>query len=255
MRSHWLLNLYPEAAEAGGCWRKPGPVVRSGPERNPERAAAEAVRRARGKIRRYGVANRLNRLGTLTYAGTGCHDPAQLREDIAEFFKALRPSLGGKAFPYVWVPEWHPGGHGLHVHFVVSRYVGQTLIRDTWGRGHVHIKLLGDLPVGSGTVGEARLAARYLGKYVGKGVDNAAGIRLALAHLRELDLHSVAFVGAKIAASSYVERLGAYRKDVAEGFDPSSQSAILLGDSSIEWGRSAATEIVRTGLPGGDRVR
>lgn len=172
LRSHWLLNLYPEAAEAGGCWRKPGPVVRSGRGLDSERAAAEAVRRALVKIRRYAVANRLNRLGTLTYAGVGCHEPAQLREDIAEFFKALRPSLGGKAFPYVWVPEWHPGGHGLHVHFAVSRYVGQTLIRDTWGRGHVHIKLLGDLPVGSGTVGEARLAARYLSKYVGKGLDD-----------------------------------------------------------------------------------
>ena len=109
LRSHWLLNLYPEAAEAGGCWWKPGPVVRSGREPDQERASAEAVRRARGKIRRYGVANRLNRLGTLTYAGAGCHEPAQLREDIAGFFKALRPSLGGKALPYVWVPEWHPG--------------------------------------------------------------------------------------------------------------------------------------------------
>lgn len=35
-------------------------------------------------------------------------------------------------------------------------------------RGHVHIKLLGRLPVGSGSLGEARLAARYLSKYLGK---------------------------------------------------------------------------------------
>jgi hypothetical protein len=35
----------------------------------------------------------------------------------------------------------------------------------------VHIKLLGDLPVGSGGLEEARLAARYLGKYVGKALD------------------------------------------------------------------------------------
>ena len=98
--------------------------------------AAEAVRRARTKLRRYGVANRLNRLATLTYAGEGCHDPVQLRQDVAAFFKGLRPALGGRAFPYVWVPEWHPGGHGLHVHFAVGRYVRQTLIRDTWGRGH-----------------------------------------------------------------------------------------------------------------------
>ena len=53
----------------------------------------------------------------------------------------------------------------------MGRYVPQTLIRAAWGRGHVHIKLLGDLPVGSGALAEARLAARYLGKYAGKAVD------------------------------------------------------------------------------------
>jgi hypothetical protein len=123
-------------------------------------------------VRRYGVANRLNRLGTLTYAGEGCHDAAQLRREVGEFFKALRPALGGEPFPYVWVPQWHPGGHGLHVHFAVGRYVPQPVIRETWCRGHVHIKLLSDLPVGTGAVGEARVAARYLSKYLGKGLDD-----------------------------------------------------------------------------------
>ena len=118
------------------------------------------------------VANRLNRLATLTYAGEGCFDPLQLREDVGAFFKSLRPALGGQPFPYAWASEWHPGGHGLHVHFGVGRYVRQTLIRETWGLGIVHIKLLGDLPVGSGTLGEARLTARYLGKYVGKSLDD-----------------------------------------------------------------------------------
>ena len=150
--------------------REPG-QVRGGPD--PERAAAEAVRRARGKLRRYGVANRLNRLGTLTYAGEGCRDPARLRADLAGFFKGLRPALGGERFPYVWVPEWHPGGHGLHAHFAVGRYVPQPVIRRVWGQGHVHIRLIGDLPVGSGTLEEARVAARYLCKYVGKGFEDA----------------------------------------------------------------------------------
>ena len=90
---------------------------------------------------------------------------------MGAFFKALRPALGG-ALPYVWVPEWHPGGHGLHVHFIVGRYVRQSLIREAWGRGIVHIKLIGDLPVGSGTLAEARKTAGYLCKYVGKGLDD-----------------------------------------------------------------------------------
>ena len=42
---------------------------------DPGRARAEAARRAAGKVRRYCAANRLNRLGTLTYRGEGCHDP------------------------------------------------------------------------------------------------------------------------------------------------------------------------------------
>lgn len=172
MRPRWSLNLYPDAAEAGGCLVVPWSEPRVAGGSDPERALAEAVRRARSKVRRYGVANRLNRLATLTYAGEGCHDAGRLRRDVGEFFKALRPALGGEAFPYVWVPEWHPGGHGLHVHFVVGRYVRQSLIREAWGRGIVHIKLIGDLPVGSGTLAEARRAAGYLCKYLGKGLDD-----------------------------------------------------------------------------------
>ena len=167
-RAHWTLSLFPTAVEAGGCLRVSHTPRDGFGEPDPDRAAAEASRRARSKIRRYAVANRLNRLGTLTYAGEGCHEPMKTRAHVASFFKTLRPALGGEAFPYVWVPEWHNSGHGLHVHFAVGRYVPQTLIRDTWARGHVHIKLLGDLPVGSGSVAEAKVAARYLCKYVGK---------------------------------------------------------------------------------------
>ena len=87
---------------------------------------------------------------------------------MAQFFKMLRASLGGKAFPYLWTSEWHKSGHGLHVHFAVGRYIKRSLIEQAWPHGFVHIKLLGDLPVGSGTVAEARQAARYLSKYVGK---------------------------------------------------------------------------------------
>ena len=173
LRPHWSLSLYPGAGEAGGCLWAPRRGVPSGGSEDPERAGSEGVRRARVRVRRYGVANRLNRLGTLTYAGAGCHEPAQLREDVAEFFRGLRPALGGEAFPYLWVPEWHPGGHGLHVHFAVGRYVPQTLIRDVWQRGHVHIKLLSDLPVGSAALAEARLAAGYLSKYIGKSLDDS----------------------------------------------------------------------------------
>jgi len=132
------------------------------------RAAEEAARRARGKVRRYCAANRLNRLGTLTYRGEGCHDRLILRGHVAVFFRRLRDGIGRGPFAYLWTAEWHKTGHGLHVHFAVGEYVRRGLIDEAWGHGFVHIKLLGDLPVGTGTVGQARKAAGYLSKYVGK---------------------------------------------------------------------------------------
>lgn len=158
---------------------------------DPERSLVEANRRARSKLRRYCVANRLNRMGTLTYAGAGNHDPGVLRAHVGEFWVGLRGALGGKALPYVWVPEWHPGGHGLHVHFAVGRYIKQGLIAEVWGRGHVHIKRHQDLPVGSTDADEARIAAGYLAKYVGKGFDDP-----------------------------YARAPGLHRYEVAQGFQP-----------------------------------
>ncbi|KQS56662.1 hypothetical protein ASG36_16485 [Geodermatophilus sp. Leaf369] len=122
-------------------------------------------------MRRYCADNRLNRLGTLTYAGVGCHDPKQVRRDVGQFFRTLRGLLGGEPLPYVWVPEWHKTDHGLHVHFALGRFVPRSLIKTAWPHGFVHIKLLGDLPTGSTSRDEARLAARYLSKYVRKGFD------------------------------------------------------------------------------------
>jgi hypothetical protein len=170
----WLLNLYPEAGEASGCFRSAAEPSHHGSwwesEPDPERWAAEAARRARGQLRRYCAGNRLNRLGTLTYGPPFCRDPRVVRDDVGSFFRQLRRRTG--RLPYVWVPELHADGERYHVHFAVGRYVGVGLIREAWGRGLVHIKLLGDLPVGSGGLEEARLAARYLAKYVGKALDD-----------------------------------------------------------------------------------
>lgn len=168
----WSLSLYPSAGEAGGAFTPSYRPVRMWvpgmPAADPVRSQAEAARRARAKVRRYCTAHRLNRLGTLTYAGAGCHDPAQVRADVAVFFQALRTVLGGKPLPYVWVPEWHKSGHGLHVHFAVGQFINRAKIEAAWGHGFVHIKRLSDLPVGSTSLHEARRAAGYLSKYVTK---------------------------------------------------------------------------------------
>jgi hypothetical protein len=202
-RAHWVLRLYPDAREASGVWLKPGrqePVeaVAGGGDR--ERARAEGGRRARMTMRLYCVSNRLSRLGTLTYAGDGLHDPDELRVHVGEFFKRLRVGirvtqlparvLPGDAFPYLWVPQWHPGGHGLHVHFAVARYIPRGVIEASWPHGFVHIKLLSDLSTGSGPLEEARLAARYLARYMGSQLEDER------------------------------RRLGLHRYEVAQGFQP-----------------------------------
>ena len=181
-QAFWSFTLYPEAGEGGGCFV---PLLRAqrvgGGAPDVVRSQQEAARRARTKVRRYCAANRLNRLATLTYAGAGCFDHAQLRADVAGFFKGARAELG--ALAYLWVPEWHPGGHGLHVHFAVGRYVKRSLIEEVWGRGRTHIKMIGDLPVGSGALEEARRAAFYLSKYVSK---NVADERIPRQHRYEV---------------------------------------------------------------------
>jgi hypothetical protein len=119
-------------------------------------------------MRRYAAANGLTRLGSLTYRGSGCFDFDENYENLAQFFRALRDGLGGDAFPYLGVQEWHPKGHGLHGHFLVGRFVPRSVIEAAWPHGFVHIKLIGDLPAGSSRLAEARTAARYLSGYLGK---------------------------------------------------------------------------------------
>jgi hypothetical protein len=185
----WRFTLYPDAAEGGGFFRSAADGSPPGAAFDPRDSQADAARRARAKVRRYCAANRLNRLGTLTYAGAGCHDPVELRANLAEFFKRLRADVG-EPFPYLWAPEWHHTDHGLHAHFAVGRFIRVGRIREAWGRGHVHITMLNHLPAGSGVIGEARLAARYLAKYVAKDLGRGT------------------------------DRTGLHRYEVAQGFQP-----------------------------------
>jgi hypothetical protein len=225
--SLWTLSLYPDAGEGGGCLSGGRQPLPSGGPPDSARAAEEAARRARAKIRRYAAANRLNRLGTLTYRGAGCHDPITLRGDLAEFFRGLRAGLDAGGLPYLWVPQWHPGGHGLHAHFAVGRFVPRGLIERYWAHGFVHIKLLDGLPVGSGALGESRLAARYLARYVGREAEDER--RLAGLHRYEV---AQGFQPAKI------ECYGASAEDVIErasGYMGSAPERVWLSVDTEGW--------------------
>ena len=168
------VDVFAVSAGGGGRWLLCASAGVGGGARRPAGSGALADgggSAGAATLRRYCAANRLNRFATLTYARS-CRDPRQLRADVAGFFRGLRSELGGEALPYAWTSEWHPGGHGLHVHFAVGRCVRQRLIRDVWARGIVHIKLIADLPQGSGALEEARVAAAYLAKYVSKSLDD-----------------------------------------------------------------------------------
>ena len=166
----WVLNLYPTAGEASGCFVAVGGRRGAGGVRglaaDPERAALEGARRARAFVRRYAAANGLTRFGTLTYRGEGCFDQTALRVDLAAFFRGVRAELGGPV-PYLWVPEWHKT-HGLHAHFALDRFAHQRMLERVWGHGHVSIKRLSGARAGDGSWQSARIASGYLAKYVTK---------------------------------------------------------------------------------------
>jgi hypothetical protein len=105
--------------------------------------------------------------------------------------------------------------------------VPRKLIERSWGQGFVHIKLLDGLPVGSGALGEARLAARYLARYVGREVDDDR--RLTGLHRYEV---AQGFQPAKVAC------YGASAEDVIErasGFMGSAPERVWLSASVEGW--------------------
>ena len=176
----WWIVVYPEAGEAVATFKrgvqvdpKPGNTLTCEAD---DRAAREAVRRARAAVRRYCAANGLDRLGTLTYRGGGCHDESQLRTDVGRFFRSLRRRLQVPSLAYLWTGEWHPGGHGLHAHFAVGQYAEKALVASAWEHGFVEIRRLNADFHYATTLARARVAAAYLGKYVSKNFERGAGL-------------------------------------------------------------------------------
>lgn len=135
---------------------------------------------------------------------------------IGAFFRDLRGSLGGKPLPYAWVPELHGDGVHFHVHFAVGRYIARHHIESAWGRGIFDIRLIGDLPVGSGALAESRKAAAYLSKYVAKTFTDEDEGRL----LRPKGMH---------------------RFDVAQGFTP---EALRLTGRTVDAVVGEASELM-----------
>jgi hypothetical protein len=189
----WGVTLYEGAGEAV-IWREgppPGPSAPPHPEARTSAVGSDApgsgggaggvgtsdrervARRARGRVRRYAVANRTRWLVTFTYR-VAVFDRLQVKRDWASFAREAKgrwPELA-----WVRVLELHPGGHGLHVHAGWSRSVGAERrtreLAKLWGHGFVDARKIRSKRGGHE---DARAAARYLAKYATKERETNAG--------------------------------------------------------------------------------
>ncbi len=107
---------------------------------------------------------------TLTYRGDGEHDLAVVRRHVERLLSKVRRDLG-QSFPYLWVPELHKTGHGIHVHMAVPVWFSQKKLGALWGRGFVWCSDM--KPKGACSFAGSQVAARYLGKYIGKAFEVA----------------------------------------------------------------------------------
>jgi LacI family transcriptional regulator len=74
-------------------------------------------------------------------------------------------------------------------------------------------------------------------------IDDAAGVRSVIAHLRTRGRRTFAFVGAEPVTSTARARLETFRAEVGDG------APTYLSDFSLQWGREAAARLVAERLP------
>lgn len=196
----WEGNYYPDAGEVIG-WRErrviragedvswptlPGgvPGAAAGSAQTPpgpgEANSERAARRARTRLRRYAVANRLRYLWVLTLAPDACSQyPCQhvtdlrlVKRQVASFVKrGLRSDLryGGA---YVVGYERHKSG-AWHVNLLLSRRLAHRAVELAWWRGNVWVeRFTGGR--GSSQRDGARRAAAYVAKYVTKDFEDVS---------------------------------------------------------------------------------
>lgn len=159
---------------------------------DPERAAVESARRARRELRRWCIANGVDRLGTLTFRCRRCDRPEGcvcaegpdrprvedldwVLDQVAKFRRRMRDAAGGRDVALVVVVEEHEDGH-LHVHFGFNRKLDRHLVRRCWGLGFVDLRRLKSKHGERlGRREQGRRVAMYLAKYVTKQGGQGAG--------------------------------------------------------------------------------
>lgn len=195
--------VFPQVGEAVGVWRGSGPRGKGG-RGSSESNAERAGRRARTKVRRYCVANGLDRLASFTYNEEGegrATSAAQVMADLADFMKRLRAVFGPQA--EVHMPEPHKDGVHWHGHMAIGSYIPQKLLEELWGKGFVHIKRFKNVRTRDGRkVPPVQAVAGYVAKYVGKTFETGTGVEF-----------------------------GRHRYECAQGFQP---EAVVVSANSLE---------------------
>lgn len=173
------MTAYPGAACASILRRSTvhtRSYVPKGSSANPDRARAEAERRARTAIIRFCVQNQCDRLFTFTYAPD--HLPstrAEVWEHVAQVRRFLRDRFPDLVCVATIEGTVDPtdGCARVHVHVASNRFVPKPLLEAAWRwRGHVdprrlHVRTDG-FDFGNGKRARARRAGAYIGKYVSK---------------------------------------------------------------------------------------
>ena len=178
-----LVSLYEESCEATAVYYSPALeslgestwAALSEVDRH-RLNAAKSLQRTKSTARRYAVANILTTNWTMTTEGSGCFDRRMMIRRTNRFLSALRDRLG-EAFPYLYVLELHPGGHGYHVHLLLQeRFLDKHMIQRMWG-GIVFFSRHDRDKNGNkvSAVNAARIAAGYLLKYVSKDWEAGSG--------------------------------------------------------------------------------
>jgi hypothetical protein len=154
----WSVKLFPAAHEAV--------IARVGVVQQPAKQLVvpdppdeRAVRRSRTAARRYGVANSLGLLVTLTFA-SAIRDRGPVLVHVRRFLGRLR--RGGEAFPWLFTTELHDGGHGWHLHLALPPIVTEAEVRAVWPHGFVNVRDHGS------SVGGLREVAGYVTKSFGE---------------------------------------------------------------------------------------
>ena len=161
-----MLTIRPKCGEATMIAMIPRRESTGLSRPDPERAQSEARRRAAVQVRRFVAEHKLTRMWTLTLAkATLPEDRPRVVELLQRFTRRVRLEL-----PHVvWlaVLEWHPGGHGWHIHMVVDKYVAKPKLQEMWIHGFVDVRRI-SVKGDSSSRQAVSKAASYLAKYISK---------------------------------------------------------------------------------------